>query len=233
MLIVAAWLCGWALSSPDPVPARVGIVIFLGCAPLAFAFARACVRAGWAILASPGETGIATVGLLRPRIMVSPALAQRLDPRALHAALEHERAHARHRDPLRIWLGQFATDLQWPRAAATRRFGAWLAALEQARDDEARAAGIDGADLAAAVLDSLRHRVGRDARACAQVTGDGGELRERITRLVQPLPDSNHPPVRLSGTAVASIVILSLSVALALGIACGRPIIAGLLAITS
>jgi hypothetical protein len=28
-LIVAAWLCGWALSEPDPVPDRVGPLVFI------------------------------------------------------------------------------------------------------------------------------------------------------------------------------------------------------------
>jgi hypothetical protein len=32
-LLVAACLCGWALSEPDPVPDRVGPLVFIVCAP--------------------------------------------------------------------------------------------------------------------------------------------------------------------------------------------------------
>src|ERR1700726_2491480 len=28
-VVVAAWLCGWALSEPDPVPDRVGPLVFI------------------------------------------------------------------------------------------------------------------------------------------------------------------------------------------------------------
>src|SRR5579863_5508196 len=32
-LLVAAWLCGWALSEPDPVPDRIGMLVFAASAP--------------------------------------------------------------------------------------------------------------------------------------------------------------------------------------------------------
>src|SRR5882757_9143370 len=34
-VIVTAWLCGWALSQPDPVPDRVGPLVVIVCAPFA------------------------------------------------------------------------------------------------------------------------------------------------------------------------------------------------------
>jgi hypothetical protein len=230
---VAAWLTGWALASPDPVPARVGVAIFIGSAPFAFACVRACLRAAWALTPPRNARGIATAGLLRPRILVDAELARRLDERALAAALAHEQAHARHRDPLRIWLGQLATDLQWPRASATGRFRHWRAALEQARDEEARAAGVDGADLAAAVLTSLRYRVGLSPGTCAPITGDGAALRERIERLMQPLSEPASAGASVSTRTLASVLTAALCAALALGVAFGGPIIAALLAATS
>src|SRR5204862_92527 len=83
------------------------------------------------------------------RVFIAPELSARLDERALHAALEHEMAHARHRDPLRLWLAQIATDLQWPLVAAQQRFTDWRNALELARDAEA-CERVEGSDLAAA-----------------------------------------------------------------------------------
>src|SRR5580692_2323767 len=191
-LIVAAWLCGWALSQPDPVPARVGPLVFIVCAPFVLIGMRAILRAGWSLLGSPEQFGIATIGLIRPHIVFAPELARLLDDRAIQAALAHERAHVRHRDPLRIWIAQFVTDLQWPWISAQKRFERWLAALERARDDEARAEGIEGADLAAALVASVRfHRnmtiAAGAAGACARLTGDRSALEERVARLLQPL----------------------------------------------
>src|ERR1700723_3081781 len=45
-LVVAAWLFGWALSQPDPVPHRVGPLVFLGAVPFAIVGGRALARAG-------------------------------------------------------------------------------------------------------------------------------------------------------------------------------------------
>jgi Zn-dependent protease with chaperone function len=119
--VVAAWLCGWALSQPDPVPDRVGPFILIACVPFGVVVVRALVRAAWSLARSPGDCGVVTVGLLRPHIVFAPQLAKRLDDRAIEAALAHERAHIRHRDPLRIWVAQFVTDLQWPWGSAQRR----------------------------------------------------------------------------------------------------------------
>src|SRR5712692_7209535 len=103
---VASALCGWALLEPDPVPEGVPTSLILMSTPFLLLLTRAAVRAGWALIADPGDPGTATVGLLRPWIVFSPRLAKKLDDRQIEAALEHERAHVRHWDPLRIWLAQ-------------------------------------------------------------------------------------------------------------------------------
>jgi hypothetical protein len=185
-VIVTAWLCGWALSQPDPVPDRVGPLVFIVCAPFALIGIRAAIRAGWALLATPGKLGIATVGLVQPRIVVSSEFARHLDEGAMQAALAHERAHVRHFDPLRIWIAQFATDLQWPWASAQKRFDTWLEALEQARDDEARMAGIEGSDLAAALVASVRFHRNIGAGVCARLNENRSALEGRVARLLQP-----------------------------------------------
>jgi Zn-dependent protease with chaperone function len=216
-LVVAAWLCGWALSQPDPVPHHVGPLAFVVCAPFALIGIRAVVRAVWGLFASPGDLGIATVGLIFPRIVIAPELAALLDERAMRAALAHEHAHVRHRDPLRIWIAQFITDLQWPWASAQRRFEAWLAALEHARDDEARAAGIEGSDLAAALVSSVRFHRNMHAGAYVQLTGrHRSALEERVERLLQPLDNSaaGATPTPLQLTLLLTLAFVA---ALALG----------------
>jgi hypothetical protein len=240
-LLVAAGLCGWALSQPDPVPDRVGPLVFIVCAPFVLIGMRAIVRAGWSLLGGPEQFGVATIGLIRPQIVFAPELARLLDDRAIQAALAHERAHVRHRDPLRIWIAQFVTDLQWPWTSAQKRFERWLAALERARDDEARAEGIEGADLAAALVASVRfsnakrgHRNMTTAGAaggCARLTGDRSALEERVARLLQPL--AGEPKDRTPTTLqVAFLLSLALVVAVALGVVYGERFVGTLLALS-
>jgi Zn-dependent protease with chaperone function len=229
-LTVAAWLCGWALSQPDPVPSRVGRLMFVAVAPFIIVGGRALVRAVWSLCHSSRAYGIATVGLLRPRIVVAPEVEQELDEAAMQAALAHERAHVRHRDPLRIWFAQLVTDLQWPWAPARERFQGWLAALEYARDDEARAAGVSGADLAAAVLGSLRFQMAR-AAATATLIGQPQALPARIARLLRPLPQGlpdRRPPYLM----VAGCLGLVWLAAVVLGLLCGERWVDSLLAMS-
>ena len=224
-LLVAACLCGWALSQPDPVPDRVGPLLFIVCVPFVLIGVRAILRAGWSLLRRPNQLGIATIGLIRPHIVVAPALARFLDDRAMRAALAHERAHVRHLDPLRIWIAQFVTDLQWPWSSAQRRFETWLAVLEHARDDEARAEGVDGADLAAALVASIRFHRDSSGGICAPLIGNRSALEERIARLLQPLASpSGNAPTTLQ---VAVLLTLALMAAIALGALYGERLLVG------
>ena len=227
-LIIAAWLCGWALAEPDPTPEKVSILVILASMPFALVFGRAAIRAGWSLVRHEGERGIATVGLLRPSIIFSPQLAKALDDRAIEAALEHESAHARHYDPLRIWLAQLATDLRWPWPQAQDRFAQWMMALELARDEEARSAGVDGSDLADAILASLRFRHSVIPFSSAALTGEPTALKERIARLLDPLPNCSEEG-RPSAWVVVSALATSLLLSVALGLVFGERTICALL----
>ncbi len=229
--VVAAWLCGWALSQPDPVQGPVGPLLFIACVPFGVVVVRAVVRAAWSLARSPGDCGVATVGLLRPHIVFAPQLAKRLDARAIEAALAHERAHVRHRDPLRIWVAQLVTDLQWPWNSAQRRFTSWLEVLEYARDDEARAAGVEGADLAAALVGSLRFQSAKCCTGGVGLIGQPEVVQARIKRLLRPLPDAVLPPDS-SRMTIAALLVLTLVLAMGLGVACGERVIRPLLALS-
>jgi hypothetical protein len=206
--------------------------LFIVCVPFAIIFVRAVIRAVWSLARSPGDFSVATLGIFRPHIVFPPLLAKRLDDRAIEAALAHERVHVLHRDPLRIWVAQFVTDLQWPWGSAQRRFTSWLEVLEQARDDEARAAGVEGADLAAALVGSLRFHSATRCTAGAGLIGQPEVVRARIARLLRPLPgvspygDSSYP-------AIATFLIFSMVLALLLGVVYGERVIAPLLALSS
>jgi hypothetical protein len=246
-LAVAALLCGWALTEPDPVRDPLDPWVLLAAwLPFGLIFARALARGAWSLLRRPSDCGISTIGLIQPQVVFSPFLAKELDEEVIRAALAHERAHAIHRDPLRIWLAQLVTDLQWPWPWAARRLETWLEALELARDDEARAEGADGPDMAAAVLASVRYleRV-TPARlaipfqgtqlAHARLIGDPSVLRTRVSRLLAPLSQACRDGSRRLGAlerAGDALLIPLLLTALLLGAVYGNLLIRPLLGMT-
>ena len=224
LLIVAAVL-GWVVADPDDCES-VGVTVSAIAVAAGLVILRALVRAVRAARArSPVLAG--TLGLFSPTIYVSPEVRSALDERSLAALLTHERAHARHRDPARLLIAQFATDIQWPLPGARRRWLAWRQALEIARDDEALEAGVDGADLAHAIVTCARvaQRVSV-GDAIAHVLGAGEMLTSRVQRLL------NEPTLpRLAGACQHrwAIVIVGVPLSFFIGTTLGDAMIEGLL----
>jgi hypothetical protein len=226
-LATAAWLCGWALREPDPVPEKVPLPLILVSLPFALLFARAVARAGRSLIAHREDPLAATVGLLRPWVVFSPYLAKRLNEGQIEAAMAHEQAHARHRDPLRIWLAQIATDLQWPWPQARERMRQWLAALELARDEEALAAGAEGSELADAILMSARLSQQLNQSPRPALTGEPAALKERIARLLDP-PQIEGEDTPASAYAASLALAPGLLFVLTLGVMSGEQVVRAL-----
>ncbi len=151
--VTAAFFVGWALQEPDPADEAVGPAFIVLAVVTAVVVLRAALRAILAlVLVRAEEVTVGTIGLVRPRAVISAEFRRSAPKAVLAAALAHEAAHVRTRDPLRIWLAQIAADLQWPVPGAARRFERWLAELESRRDDEAIAQGVSPLDLAEAIL---------------------------------------------------------------------------------
>jgi beta-lactamase regulating signal transducer with metallopeptidase domain len=195
--------------------------------PFGLLFARTAVRSGWALIGEDHGPTMATVGFVRPWIVFSPHLAKKLNDRQVEAALQHERAHACHRDPLRIWLAQLATDLQWPWPQARERLQRWLIALELARDEEARVAGTDGTDLAEAILTSARFTGQENLSMQAALIGEPSTLKERIQHLLRPLPSASGGTTTSSYDPLLMLVPV-LTLALAAGAIFGERLIRAL-----
>ncbi len=188
-VLAAGILVGWALQEPSDSDESFAPAALVLLAPMALIW----LRAGWRALRAlriRARPAAATLGLFRPRVVVAPELRARLDAAELAAVLAHEAAHARHRDPLRLWLAQIVTDLQWPCPRARLRLDTWRRALELARDDEARANGVDGADLAAALVVAAKLQ---SQPTLAGLLGDGSALAARVERLLAPLPPATMP----------------------------------------
>jgi len=227
-LLVVAFLGGWALQEPETSEAA-GPVALAAAGLFAAIWVRALIRAARASRRPPRPALAMTTGLLRPRVFVAPELAARLDERALRAAHEHEAAHARHRDPLRLWLAQLATDLQWPAGPARRRFAEWRDALELARDAEA-CERVEGSDLAAALIEAARlahPAAGTPATAgLVHHAGSASAFSDRIYRLLDEAPD-HAPPIR--GWRTWLPVVSAIALALAAGLLFGEALVALLL----
>ncbi len=186
LLLVAAWLGGWALVEPDPVPGPLDpwIVLAAG-APFALLFGRAAARVAWAVLRQPPDCGVSTVGLIQPQVVFSPFLAKQLDDGVIRAA-----------------------------------------------------------DLAAAVLASVRYlsRVTPEERASliatqlahARLIGDSRALRDRVSRLLAPLPQTPAAAERRISLERAVLLLLPvLLTALTLGVIYGERVMHPLLGLTS
>jgi hypothetical protein len=222
--MVLAFLIGWALQEPEAAE-PAGPVLLAVAAAVAVVWSRAIMRAVRSARHRPRDVVAMTVGLWRPKVSIAPALAARLDEAALRAALEHEAAHARHRDPLRLWLAQIATDLQWPSRAARRRFADWRNALELARDAEA-CDHVDGSDLAAALIEAARLSSPSAGPAIAGLvtSADGARaFTDRIHRLLDPQPTT--APARARAWTPWLLVAGAIGAALAAGSLFGEDVV--------
>lgn len=194
--LVVAFLAGWALREPDPADERVAFEPCLLAGLVGAIVLRALFRATHSVLLARSlQAPIATVGLFRCRVVVSDAFKKAADEKVLDAALAHEAAHIRRRDPLRIWLAQLAADLQWPIPHGHRRFRNWALALEMQRDDEAVLDGASATALAESIIVAARLRTYPGAQPIARITGQGDGLALRVRRLLTD--ETASPP---SGT---------------------------------
>jgi hypothetical protein len=205
---VFAALLGWAAIEPENAE-RLPTSVLLVSGLFAVVWLRAAARAAWALRQRPFHVPAGTLGFWRPQVVLSNELIAQLDSRALAAVGAHEAGHVHHRDPLRIWLAQFAIDLQWPWPGAWRRFEEWRRVLELARDEEARVGGTDGADLAAAVLTAAR--LGTARPNIAGLIEPGINLQDRIGRLLAPLPVDQPSTLHTGGLALVPLCVFALA----------------------
>lgn len=208
---------GWLIVEP-PVAERLPPFVIALATPTLIVVGRALVRAVKAAFPPPVHAA-ATLGLVSPRVVVAPSFARHLDERVQHAVVAHELAHARNRDPLRLWIAQVVADLQWPAPSARMRLELWREALELARDEEARA-HVEGEDLAAGVLSAARLGCANSFTVAGVVAPS--PLRRRIERLLAPLPV--RKPARASFSPYA-LSIAALAVALHAGMRWGETVV--------
>jgi hypothetical protein len=139
-----------------------------------------------------------------------------------------------------VFLGGVTLQLfaAWPwsdgNPSASRRVGRrrWLALWWPAAP---RAAGVDAADLAAALVGSLRFQSAKRCTGGVGLIGQPEVVQARIARLLRPLPDEMLPRDS-SRIVIAALVVLTLVLTLVLatglGVACGERVVKPLLALS-
>lgn len=134
------------------------------------------------------------MGLVRPRVYVSEGLVTNMDMAGddddvLAPVLAHERAHARRRDPLRVWIASLALACHLPGLAA-QLARALRCSQEMAADEEAAAALGDAPRVAQALV-RLAHM--QRSRPGSVLAFTGGSLEARVQRLLAPPTRSEQP----------------------------------------
>jgi Zn-dependent protease with chaperone function len=141
-------------------------------------------------------------GLLRPRVLVATALIGSLPLEQLRAVIEHERAHARRRDPLARLL---ARALSWAHLPALRRslLAELALASEQACDAEAARYVGDRVAVAEAILAVERLVAGQMAPEGAGLAAFGeSSVAERVRELLAPELTASGRGVRRATVAL-------------------------------
>lgn len=214
----AIWI-GWALQEPETSDERLAVLDWVVATLVLALWARALVRFVRATAGRPA-TPISVVGLFSPRIVVDARFQRALDQDAFAAALAHEAAHVRHRDPLRIALAQLSTDLQWPWPQPRERLAAWQRLLEDTRDDEAVLGGAHPEDLAAAIVEAAQWT----ARGAGASLTDH-PIEHRIRRLLDGCARMPVPGSRTFAAAFAA-VFAAVFASLVIGITVGDDLLA-------
>ena len=136
-------------------------------------------------------------GHLRPRVFISTATADALDPAELDAVLAHEAQHRLRRDPLRIAAARALSEALFFLPVLRRLTDRYCALAELGADEAAVARTGDPAPLAAAML-----HFGETADAAVV-----GISPERVDHLLGARPAWRLPTALLAGAAVSLVAI--------------------------
>lgn len=165
---------------------------------------------GKRVIVSDGAAqAIATMGLVRPCVLLQTGFASRLDDVSLTAALYHEVEHLKARDPLRYFISWWAL--------AVNPLGAWLLGKEYARwhlvretecDRLAVVAGASPTALARALLAAAR-----PASSSTMPALGSGPIAVLKLRLGLLLAYADQPPQRRRGRPTLRLLVAAILLA--------------------
>ena len=160
-----------------------------------------------ALVDVPGDAPLChATGVLRPRVLLSAGVRARLGGAAVEAAVAHEHAHLRRRDPAALAFLHLASIFGLP---GSRLGSAFRAAADEAADAEA-AAEVGGVAVAEALVRMARFMSERPCPAPSSALALGAHPLEQRVVLLLAGPSAPGKPLGLlmaGVTAVASITL--------------------------
>ena len=164
------------------------------------------IPAGVAVVEADGVFAF-TLGLRRPRIVLSQALVDHLTPAELAAVVAHEGYHVRARDPLRIVAARVAASAAFFLPAVRHLVRRYVVSRELAADRQALRESSAPA-LAGALLKTVSARNWDDMAGAAAIAGAHLEIRvdQLECRAEPPLPS-----LPLSAVVASAVVVLAMA----------------------
>ncbi len=161
-----------------------------------------------ALVEVPGDAPLClATGVLRPRVLLSTGLRAYLGNRAVEAALAHEHAHLRRRDPAALVFLEIAAAFGLP---GSRVGAAFRAAAEEAADAEA-AAQVGGVAVAESLVRMARFISERPGPLPISALALGAHPLERRVALLLAGPSAPGRPLGLVATGVIAVAAITLA----------------------
>ena len=162
------------------------------------------------VRASRHVTTPATVGTLRPVVLVPVALQDRLAPAVLDSLVCHELVHVARRDTAMQSLALLVRMLLWHNPLVHTAARALENERETLTDGEVVARSTSVADYAEGIVQVVRHQTAKPMMPVVGVGGGSGDVRSRLDRIVgdgAASRDWQHPKtLRRVATAACFLV---------------------------
>jgi len=156
---------------------------------------------------------IATLGIVRPRVVARSSFVEDLDDEALAGALHHELEHVAGRDPLRYFVAWWALAVNpVGRFVLDKELARWMLAREVHCDRDAVLDGAGAPALAQAIVTAARPLSSQHLHP-ALGSSDAEMLKLRVDLLLSytersPVRGGGQPALRVACFFLAAIIVL-------------------------
>lgn len=151
-----------------------------------------------------------TVGLFRPRIVLSAGLLRMLEPAELAAVVAHERHHLRRRDPLALFALSLSRKALWYVPLLGWAEDKYKTAVEVLADRHAIASSSGGAEALGGALLKLLRQAGVGGMPAASASFADASVNVRIRLLLDPrYSPSWRPPLAATLLSFAALALLA------------------------
>ena len=150
-----------------------------------------------------------TLGVIRPRIVVSTGLLQSLEQSELDAVMEHEKFHLQHRDPLAIFLLSMLSISMWYIPLFRWVLDKYKIMIEIMADQFAMSTNCSAKDLGSALLKMLKLQGQVPGPSVSYASFAETSINLRIMHILEPQTQlSLRMPLLRTLISIAALLIL-------------------------